>query len=63
MLHTLQVGVFFMLQSMCAISIEGAAFYFFTDNEKQFPTGPNFDPFYYTVVLGTVSQVFSLVGS
>ena len=49
-------------QHLCNISIEGAAFLFFTDNEVQYPAGPHFSEVFYTTWVGVVSAVFSLIG-
>ncbi|KAF4755533.1 hypothetical protein FOZ63_020376 [Perkinsus olseni] len=54
--------VFSIIQASLAVSIEGGAFYFFTDTAEQFPGGPNFSPVYYTTVLGVVSNAFSIFG-
>jgi MFS family permease len=54
--------VFAFLQTSCALSIEGATFYFFTDNATQYPEGPHFSAFFYTTVVGLVAGVFGLLG-
>lgn len=35
------------------------AFYFFTDNEIQYPDGPHFSKMFYTTAIGMVSWRFS----
>lgn len=54
--------IFAFLQTSCALSIEGATFYFFTDNATQYPEGPHFSAFFYTTVVGLVAGVFGLLG-
>ena len=59
---TSSMTVFAFVQTACALSIEGATFYFFTDTEKQYPEGPHFSPFFYTTVMGLVGGIFGLIG-
>ena len=54
--------VFAFIQTACALSIEGATFYFFTDTAEQYPQGPHFSPFFYTTVMGLVGGVCGLLG-
>jgi len=55
-------NAFSLIQTSCTFSISGASFYFFTDNEIQYPDGPHFSPFFYNTVLGVVNGVVSLFG-
>jgi hypothetical protein len=57
-----QVNTFFMLQAALSMNIQGATFYFYTDNESQYSKGPHFTPWFYTTTLGFVSSVMSLLG-
>lgn len=57
-----KVTAFFMISSLLTISIEGASFYFFTDDEKQYPEGPHFSAFFYTTAIGLVACVCRLLG-
>ena len=57
-----KVSTFFLLNSMSAVSVEGASFYFFTDEPKQYKHGPHFSPIFYTTVIGLVSASFGLLG-
>jgi BT1 family len=57
-----KVNAFYFIQTMCAVSIEGATFYFFTDNKEQYPGGPNFSVKFYTTVVGLVGATFNLIG-
>jgi len=57
-----KMNAFAVLQTFCAISIDGATFYFFTDNAEQFPGGPNFSTWFYTTGLGTLVAVTNLIG-
>lgn len=50
------------IQASCSVSTGGAAFYFMTDDETQYPEGPHFSTFFYTSVMGTVVSIVSLVG-
>jgi folate/biopterin transporter len=54
--------VFAFLQTACALSIEGATFYFFTDTPEQYPEGPHFSPVFYTTVMGLVGGLCGLIG-
>eukprot|EP00927_Polykrikos_kofoidii_P063663 TRINITY_DN58525_c0_g1_i1.p1 TRINITY_DN58525_c0_g1~~TRINITY_DN58525_c0_g1_i1.p1 ORF type:complete len:576 (-),score=74.48 TRINITY_DN58525_c0_g1_i1:172-1818(-) len=56
------MNAFFMLQSAFALTIEGGAFYFFTDDHVAFPAGPHFSKIFYTTGIGVVSTVFSMIG-
>mmetsp|Transcript_35698 Transcript_35698/g.66484 ORF Transcript_35698/g.66484 Transcript_35698/m.66484 type:complete len:550 (+) Transcript_35698:101-1750(+) len=51
-----------LLQTSLSLSTSGAAFYFMTDTEEQYPEGPHFTPVFYNSVIGTVGSVMSLVG-
>jgi hypothetical protein len=57
-----KVQTFFFLINVCSLSIDSAAFYFFTDTVEQYPDGPHFTEFFYLTVIGTVASVFSLIG-
>lgn len=57
-----KVNAFFLVQSAMGISISGASFYFFTDNEQQYPEGPHFSPVFFVTILGIAGTVFSLIG-
>jgi len=57
-----KVNAFFFLQHLCALSVDGASYYFFTDSPTQYPEGPHFSTTFYTSVLGLVSTGASLFG-
>ena len=57
-----KVQTFFFVQNVFTISIEGGAFYFFTDDEEAFPDGPHFSNAFYVTVIGVISNLFALVG-
>lgn len=57
-----KVSTFFLLNSMFAVSVEGASFYFYTDEANQFKAGPHFTPIFYTTVIGLVGAVFGFGG-
>ena len=56
------VNAFYFIQTSCALGIDGATFYFFTDGADIFPGGPNFSIFFYTTVVGLVAAMFNLIG-
>lgn len=45
-------NTYFMLVRLTHIDIKGATFYFFTNNERQFPEGPHFSPTFYVAGVG-----------
>eukprot|EP00392_Amoebophrya_sp_AT5.2_P002009 g2014.t1 len=57
-----KMNLFFFTQNVLAVSIQGAAFYFFTDTPEQYPAGPHFEPHFFVSVIGIVASVFSLLG-
>ncbi|CAD7948162.1 unnamed protein product [Amoebophrya sp. A120] len=57
-----KMNAFFFIQNVLAVSVHGAAFYFFTDTPEQYPDGPHFEPHFYISVIGIVASVFSLIG-
>jgi hypothetical protein len=57
-----KVQTFFFVQNVFTISIEGGAFYFFTDDATAFPDGPHFSNAFYVTAIGVVSNLFALVG-
>lgn len=57
-----KMNTFFMLQSACAISVEGGAFYFYTNNARSYPEGPHFSMFFYTTVIGICVGICNLLG-
>lgn len=57
-----KVNCYFMLQSCLHMSIKGASFYFYIDDDTKFPNGPHFTMWFLTFVLGVTGAVFSLIG-
>merc|ERR1719213_1203669 len=57
-----KINAFFLIQTSLGIAIGGSTFYFYTDDETQYPEGPHFSVQFYSTVLGLVSSAFSLVG-
>lgn len=57
-----RMNVFFFFQTTCAIMIDGATFYFYTDNAEQYPDGPHFSKIFYTSGLGVLVACLNLVG-
>lgn len=57
-----KMNAFAVTQTFLAIAIDGATFYFFTDDAKQFPGGPNFSIQFFTTGLGLFVSFANLVG-
>eukprot|EP00928_Gymnodinium_smaydae_P080811 TRINITY_DN64433_c0_g1_i1.p1 TRINITY_DN64433_c0_g1~~TRINITY_DN64433_c0_g1_i1.p1 ORF type:complete len:567 (+),score=73.51 TRINITY_DN64433_c0_g1_i1:92-1792(+) len=55
-------NAFSVIQSSLTLSIGGASFYFFTDDERQYPEGPHFTPFFFNTVIGVLGSLCSLLG-
>jgi len=55
-------NAFSLIQTACSFQVGGAAFYFYTDTEEQYPEGPHFSPFFFNTVVGVVTCVVSLLG-
>ena len=54
------IQIFVILQNMFTISIDSAAFFFYTDQEEQFPEGPHFSNFFFVTIMGVIAIVFSI---
>jgi len=57
-----KIQTFFIIQNMFTISIESASFFFFTDNNIQYPEGPHFSLFFYITVLGITGSLCGFFG-
>jgi hypothetical protein len=57
-----KVNAFAFIQACLCLSLGGSSFYFMTDDEDQFPGGPNFGTTFYAIVLPFCGNLFSLVG-
>mmetsp|Transcript_26454 Transcript_26454/g.63752 ORF Transcript_26454/g.63752 Transcript_26454/m.63752 type:complete len:582 (-) Transcript_26454:77-1822(-) len=57
-----KMNAFYVIQTAMALQIDGATFYFFTDNAEQYPEGPHFSRWFYTSGTGMVAGVFNLLG-
>eukprot|EP00438_Fugacium_kawagutii_P003481 Skav218362 [mRNA] locus=scaffold2066:70840:72486:+ [translate_table: standard] len=55
------MNAFFFLQSTSTISVEGGAFYFYTDDSASYPMGPHFSVWFYTTGLGLVASAFGIM--
>mmetsp|Transcript_24420 Transcript_24420/g.44271 ORF Transcript_24420/g.44271 Transcript_24420/m.44271 type:complete len:549 (+) Transcript_24420:79-1725(+) len=53
---------FFFLLGLLSFNIEGAMFYFCTDNAAEFPTGPHFTPHFYITGVGAASFIGITLG-
>jgi hypothetical protein len=53
---------FILLQNTCSVEIGVAAFFFYTDNEQQYPEGPHFSKHFYVTVMGLVGSVCGVLG-
>ncbi|CAJ1443684.1 unnamed protein product [Effrenium voratum] len=56
------MNAFFVLQSTSTISVDGGAFYFFTDDSSSYPMGPHFSVWFYTTGLGMAASAFGIFG-
>merc|ERR1719443_1213950 len=54
--------IFFFLLCVLPINIDGALFYFFTDDKYQYPEGPHFSAFFYVSVIGMTTFTGVLFG-
>jgi len=57
-----KMNTFFVLQAALSLSIGGATFYFYTDQEDQYPEGPHFSASFFASTLGFVASGMSLLG-
>jgi len=55
-------NAFSLIQTSLGISMNGAAFYFYTDTAEQYPEGPHFTPFFFNFVMGSGGACMSVVG-
>src|SRR4051812_37456907 len=53
---------FFFIHNVCALSIESGSFYFFTDDQSQFPDGPHFSKLFYATAIGVTTALFNCLG-
>lgn len=53
---------FFFLLGLLSFNIDGAMFYFCTDNALEFPAGPHFSPHFFITGLGAVSFIGITLG-
>jgi len=51
-----------LIQASLSWSIGGAAYFFYTDNEEQYPEGPHFSEYFFNSVMGVIGSIVSLVG-
>ncbi len=58
-----KIQTFIILQNMFSISLESAAFYFYTDKEDQFPAGPHFDTEFYVIIMGCFAIFLAIVST
>ncbi len=58
-----KIQTFIILQNMFSISIDSAAFYFYTDGAAEYPSGPNFDIHFYIIVMGVLGISLAVVGT
>ncbi|CAE7249176.1 unnamed protein product [Symbiodinium pilosum] len=54
--------IFFFLLGLLSVNIDGALFYFCTDNVLEFPQGPHFTPHFYITGIGAASFLGITVG-
>ena len=48
---------------MFCISTESASFFFYTDDEQQYPEGPHFSVYFYVTVMGIVACFMAIAGT
>jgi MFS family permease len=54
--------VFYFMLGMLSFNIDGALFYFYTDQPHQYPEGPHFTSYFYTTALGIATFGGIMVG-
>lgn len=57
-----KMNVYITIQGALSISIDGASFYFYTNDAVAYPEGPHFSVWFYSSVLGVLGAVCSLIG-
>lgn len=56
------MNCFFFIQTCCVVDISGASFYFFTDDQTQYPEGPHFSKIFFVSGMGVSTALLNLVG-
>lgn len=56
------VMCFWFLQSLSYISIDGALFFFYTNDPEKYPDGPHFSPLFFTTGIGLAGLTGVLIG-
>eukprot|EP00449_Zooxanthella_nutricula_P064008 CAMPEP_0198585830 /NCGR_PEP_ID=MMETSP1462-20131121/129842_1 /TAXON_ID=1333877 /ORGANISM="Brandtodinium nutriculum, Strain RCC3387" /LENGTH=525 /DNA_ID=CAMNT_0044317273 /DNA_START=1 /DNA_END=1575 /DNA_ORIENTATION=+ len=55
-------NAFSLIQASLSLRTSGAGFYFFIDQEAEYPEGPHFSEFFYSTTLRAIGAVCSIVG-
>jgi len=50
-----------IIQNLCTVPLEGALFFFFTDNAEAYPTGPHFSDTFYVTGIGVTACVINII--
>jgi hypothetical protein len=57
-----KIQTFTIIQNMCTIPLDGALFFFFTDNVQAYPDGPHFSDTFYVTGIGMTAAALYIVG-
>lgn len=57
-----KIQTFVILYHMFSIDLSNAVFFFYTDNETQYPEGPHFSIFFYVTIMGVINVLFAFIG-
>jgi hypothetical protein len=55
------IQTFSIIQNMCTVPLEGALFFFFTDNAEAYPEGPHFSDTFYITGIGVTAALIYIV--
>lgn len=56
------IQTFTIIQNMCSVPLEGALFFFFTDNAEAYPEGPHFSDRFYITGIGIIAALLYIGG-
>jgi hypothetical protein len=55
------IQTFIIVQNLCTVPLEGALFFFFTDNAASYPAGPHFSDTFYITGIGVTAAVINVL--
>jgi len=58
-----KVQCFVIAQNMFSVSLEGATFFFYTDDARAYPAGPHFSVLFYVTVMGVSGCLVGIAGT